>query len=146
MNETKLTDEKVKELLKILSAKKAEVANAEKPMYVTGGQFRFVSELGQVYDLSTIRDERKLVEILTFLKERSKHYEESAIELGSDAKFTWLGFTYDEWFSDLKTRINVLQIAKRRTELAVLEARVTALISPELKAQMEFEELSNLLK
>ena len=140
--ETTLTrDERVLALFEKLQAKKAEVANAERPVYVTGGQFRYSESVGTSVDIMTARDERKLVEILVFLKDRSERYPAACEELGVIAEFKWLGFTYDEWKQDLKTRISVLQIAKRKAELKELEARVNAVMTPELRAELELKAL-----
>ncbi|MGV8961855.1 MAG: hypothetical protein ACOH2V_00475 [Candidatus Saccharimonadaceae bacterium] len=142
MEEKVLThDERVQLLFDKLTAKKAEVANAEKPQYVTGGMFRYAESMGNTIDIVSVRDERKLVEILTFLKERSEKYPDAAKELGTDVNFTWLGFTVEEWLKDLKTRVSVLQIARRRTELAELELKINAVVSPELRQKMEMAKL-----
>lgn len=146
MSEKVLThDEKVQLLFDKLQAKKAEIANAMKPQYITGGQFRYSESMSTPIDIITVRDERKLVEILTFLKERSEKYVSAAEELGIDANFTWLGFSVDEWTTDLKTRVSILQLAKRKTELKELEERVNAIVSPELRRKMEVEALEKLL-
>lgn len=146
MEEKVLThDEKVQLLFEKLQAKKAEVANAMKPHYITGGQFRYSESIGNSIDIVTVRDERKLVEILTFLKERSEKYDSAAKELGVIAEFTWLGFSVDEWTTDLKTRVSVLQLAKRKAELKELEERVNAIVSPELRRKMEVDALEKLL-
>jgi len=134
-------DQRVQLLFDKLLAKKAEVANAERPQYITNGQFRYTETLGNVVDIVSVRDERKLVEILTFLKERSEKYGEAAAELGVKVNFTWLGFTTAEWSKDLQTRVSVLQIAKRKTELQELEARVNAVMTPELRREMEMKAL-----
>lgn len=138
-------DERVQLLFAKLQAKKAEVANAERPQYITSGLFRYSESVGNTVDIMSARDERKLVEILTFLKERSEKYAEAAKELGVEVTFTWLGFTVEEWIKDLRTRVSILQIAKRRTELKELEARVNAVMTPELRRQMEMEALEALL-
>lgn len=147
--ETKATelsnDQKVQLLFNKLKEKQAEIASAERPTFITGGQFRYSESVGGSIDIITVRDERKLVEILTFLKERSEKYGEAAGELGVATSFTWLGFTVEEWLKDLKTRVNILQLAKRKAELVELEKRVNAVVSPELRTKMELEALSELL-
>ena len=50
-----------------------------------------------------------------------------------------------EWKSDFQTRVNQISIQEKRKELAEIEARLNAIISPELKAQMELEALTELL-
>lgn len=134
-------NERVLALFEKLQAKKAEVANAERPVFITGGQFRYSESVGTTVDILTVRDERKLVEILVFLKDRSERYPAACEELGITAEFKWLGFTLEEWTKDLKTRVSTLQIAKRKAELKDLEARVNAVMTPELRADLELKAL-----
>jgi len=129
-----------------LTLKKAEVASATKPMFITGGLFRYSEGMTNQTDITTVRDERKLVEIAAFLKERAKSYKESAVELGCDVAFTWLGFTQEEWFADLKTRVNVLQLSKRRSELIELETRLNKIVPQEMRDAMEMKELMKALQ
>lgn len=144
--ETNLThDQRVQVLFDKLRAKQAEVANAERPQYITEGMFRYSEGVSNTVDIKTVRDERKLVEILTFLKERSSKHAEACEELGVVAKFTWLGFLVEEWSKDLKTRVSVLQIAKRKAELKELEERVNAVMTPELRREMEMKALEALI-
>ena len=65
--------------------------------------------------------------------------------LGTKYQFKWLGFTFDQWKADIKTRIDKIQISKKKKELEELEVRLDKLISPELKQQMELEEITKLL-
>lgn len=134
-------DQRVTALFTKLQQKKAEVASAERPQYITGGAFRYSESIGNSIDIMTVRDERKLVEILAFLKDRKKSYTEAAEELNVKANFTWLNFTVEEWTKDLKTRVSVIQLSKRKAELAELEIRVNTVMSPELRARMEMEAL-----
>jgi hypothetical protein len=65
--------------------------------------------------------------------------------LGVEYNFTWLGFSVDEWKEDFQTRVNQISVQEKRKELAELESRLNAIISPELKAQMELEAIAELL-
>ncbi len=138
-------DEKVQILFNKLSAKQAEVANAEKPQYITDGNFRYSEGMGNTINIVTELNERKLVDILAFLKGRTKDHTEAANELGVVANFTWLGFTQEEWSKDLRTRISVLRVAERRSELADLEIRIFAVVSPVLRQKVEMALLEALL-
>jgi hypothetical protein len=48
--------------------------------------------------------------------------------------------------SDIKTRIEQLQIKIKKDELAILEERVNKLVSPEQRRQIELEQLVEELK
>lgn len=137
-------DQRVEALFAKLQAKKAEVASAERPQWITNGQFRY-SEVGSVIDIITERNEHKLISILGFIRERAASFKVGAEEVNSELTFTWLGFTADEWASDIKTRLSILQITKKRTELAELEKRVNAVMTPELRREMEMKALEAVL-
>jgi hypothetical protein len=77
--------------------------------------------------------------------DRKDKSESAAKELGVVYNFTWLGFSVDEWKEDFQTRVNQISVQEKRKELAELESRLNAIISPELKAQMELEAIAELL-
>lgn len=136
----KTQDDLVKELFDKVQARKLEVEKAERPQWVTGGLFGYNAHSAHDRtDIKTITDQRKLVDILAFLKERSKSTMEAAESLGASYEFKWLGFTLEEWVSDIKLRFDQITLQTKRKELNDLEARLNTLISPELKAKMELE-------
>lgn len=138
MEKTPLTKEQAIDALFVqLELKKAEVALANKPVYITGGGFRYSEGMSSQIDITTARDERKLIEVVAFLKERAKSYDEAAVELGCDSKFTWLGFSPEEWTADCQTRVNVLQIAKKKAELAALEIRINKVVPQDIREARE---------
>ena len=141
----KTTDEMVKELFAKVQAKKNAIEKAEKPCWNAGFFGYSPNSAHDRIDVKTVGDTRKLVEMYAFLLDREGNYATAAEELGVDKKFTWLGFTSDEWKSDFKTRTMQLNIQKERKTLQELEVRLNGLISPELKAQMELEAISELL-
>lgn len=139
-------DQKVMQMLAKLATAKEAVERAEKPCYLTGGSFKYSeATVSGAVDITTVRDERKLVEIAAFLRERESNFLPAAKELGCEVKFTWLNFTKDEWMQDLQTRVNILQIAKKRAELRDLEELVNTLVSPELMRKMKMAEASEKL-
>ena len=140
-------DQIIEQMMVKLSAKKAEVELAIKPSYLTGGSFRYSEgSISGAVDITTVRDERKLVEIAAFLSERSNAYQDAAIELGCEVKFSWLGFTKVEWMTDLKTRVSVLQIAKRKAELLELETLVNKQVSPALREAWEMATIAKAME
>lgn len=135
----------IEQLLNQLELKKAEVAKAIKPFYLTGGIFPYSEGLSNHVDIALVREERKLTEILAFLKGREKDYVEAAGELGTDPSFKWRGFTTAEWKDDVQTRVNALQIVKKRAELAELEIRVNKHVPQEYRDAKDFEDLQKQL-
>jgi hypothetical protein len=51
-----------------------------------------------------------------------------------------------KWISDIRTRINKLRIASRTKDLQALEARLDAIISPNLRAELELKAIESELK
>ena len=74
--------------------------------------------------------------------EKRKAWDEAAKDLGVDMKFDWFGFSVEDWKSDLQTRINKIQITKKKAELEALESKLNLLISPEMRTQMEIDAIS----
>lgn len=133
-------DDRVKALFAKLQAKKAEVAGAERPVYITGGQFRYsTNSPSGTIDITVERNILKLKEIWMFLNERASHNAPANEFFGINEPFTWQNFTVEEWENDLKTRANFIQLKERKAELAELEARINKVVSPELRRQMEMD-------
>jgi len=140
-------DEKVKKLFDTVQEKKLVIEQAEKPCWETSCMFGFSAN--SAHDRSDIRlitDLRKIVDMYAFLIDRKEKSEKSAKELNVPYEFTWLSFTIDEWKKDFDTRVNQLSIKEKVKELQEIESRLNAIISPELKAQMELEAISKILE
>jgi hypothetical protein len=142
----KTTDELVKELFNEVQGKKLAIEKAERPCWLTNGNFGYsANSAHDRANVQTLNEPRKIVDMLAFLIDRKEKSQKASEELGVKYNFTWLGFTVEEWKSDFQTRINQISIQEKRKELAEIEARLNAIISPELKAQMELEILTDLL-
>lgn len=147
MSTKKTTDELVKELFDSVQEKKLAIEKAERPCWETSGNFGYSANSGHDrVNIQTVTDVRKLVEMYAFLIDREEKSEKAAKDLGVNYKFTWLGFSVDEWKNDFQTRVDQISIQEKRKELSEIESRLNAIISPELKAQMELEAISKLLE
>jgi hypothetical protein len=139
------TDKIVQDLIKVIQNKKSAIAKAEKPNWLTNCSFRYDKGSASVINLQVCSDVVELTEILAFLYQKQESQKMANEMLGLTTPFKWLGYTFDEWFSDIKTRLDKIQIVTKRKELEVLENRLDKLISPELKAQLELAEIQKLL-
>ena len=140
-------DEKIKELWDTVIAKKEAIHKAEKPNWITNCSFSF-SRSGNVQDTSniqTISDTKFFVEALGFLMQSEDSFDKAAAELGVKSTFQWRGYSVNDWKTDFKTRIDKIKIADKKKELAALEARLGAIISPELKAELELAEIQKIM-
>lgn len=141
----KETDTKTKQLFEIVEQKKKEIARAEKPNWETNLAFNYSRDSGntsQRVNIQIVSDVSELVYILSFLDREKAAWDKAAAELAVKTKFSWHGYTYDQWKADLVARADKIRISEKRKELANLESRLNAILSPELKAQLELEAIS----
>lgn len=139
------TDKVVQELFKVVQDKKAAIAKAEKPNWLTNCAFRYNKDSSASTNIQVCSDVEELVHMLGFLCEKRSGFNTAQTILGTKCEFKWFGFSFDDWASDIKTRIDKIQISIKKKELELLEARLDKLISPELKAKMELDEIQKLL-
>lgn len=140
------TDKIVQDLINVITEKKKAITKAEKPEWKTNSAFKFSKDHASIINIQACGDVDILLEIVGFLKNK-KDLDRDARELLSMPilEFKWLNYTFDEWLSDIKTRIDKIQILSKKKELEMLEERLNKLISPELRAQMELENIQKLL-
>jgi hypothetical protein len=61
----------------------------------------------------------------------------AATLLGVEAKFEWMGFSFDQWMADFITRVEKIRISEKKQELKDLEARLDKLVSKERREELE---------
>lgn len=137
------TDTMVLELLNRIEEKKKQIGNAERPSWETNCSFRYDPNSNVSINIQVVREIETLIEIHAFLTNKQTAFNHSAalLKLDGDVTFKWLNFTYAQWAKDIETRINSLRIKTKRDELARLEDRVNALVSPEQRRSIELEKL-----
>ena len=141
-----MSDKKTIELIQEVRRQKREIEKAEKPNWLTNCSFSYSegSDSAKTVNLHQESNVRNLVMLVAFLLEREKSYKTAIAELKVDClAFSWGGFSTADWIADVKTRIAKIQIASKRKKLEVLEGRLNNVISPELRAQMELEDIQN---
>lgn len=121
--------------------KKKEIANAEKPVWVTNMSFGFTEDVNSRINLQTVTSTKVLVSALASLTRAKDSFEAAAKALGTDIKFTWLGYSYEDWKSDIQTRLNKIELTKKKVELENLEERLNKLVSPEVREALELAEI-----
>lgn len=141
------TDAKTLELIQQVKRQKEEIARAERPNWTTNCSFSYTENSANAINIHVEANIRNLVCIASFLVDKEKNYKETAKLLGVEAPdFTWQGFSVKDWLEDIKMRINKVQIASKKKKLELLETRLNAIISPELRAEMELEAIEAELK
>jgi hypothetical protein len=141
------SDEVTLRLIQEVKTRKAEIATIlGKPVWMTNCSFSYVEgRMNEAVNLHVESSIQTLVNIAVFLRDRERGYNEMVAELGVEEppKFQWGGFTVSEWMADLRARINKIQVAKKQKKLETLEARLNAIITPQLRAQMELEAIAS---
>ena len=140
-------DKKVQELYDIIQLKKSQITKLERPNYKTNLSY-VVSEFNdtQRVNLQVVNDVSLLVKLLAQLTLLKNKYDEINIELGLNTEFKLSGFSYDDWKSDFVSIINKINIKKEKDDLAIKEAKLNSLISPEEKRRLDIEALTKELE
>lgn len=139
-------DARIKELLKTVESKRAELGKQPKLQLETNGVFKY--EDGNHFNINTVTNKQVFVSALTFLIERSSSNSEACERLGVEAKdtFKWNGFTVEEYEGDFKQRIALVDWDVKKKQLTELEKKLGDMVSDEGKTEMELDDIAALLK
>lgn len=143
-----LEDKQIADLFSLVQKKKEEINSAERPSWKTNGSFGYSDRSGDTNRVAIFvcSDPDQLTKILAFLISQKEHYGKAAAITGVKTKFSWCGYSYQDWEYDIKTRVSNLSLSSKKKELAVLEERLNAIVSPEVRRRMELEAISKLLE
>ena len=136
-----MNDEKVQKLMKLVEARKSEIKNIETYSWKTNCMFVRGSEKFNIQVL----DQTGIVELYSFLLQQRDYFNTACEELKLKLVFRWQNYSFEDWKNDLTNRLSKLQLNEKRKELETLQARLEKLISPELRASMELEEIEKSL-
>lgn len=138
-------DEMVNKLFAKLQEKKKLIESLEKPRWKTNFSFGYNADSSNRINLQIVSDTDKLVEMAAFLLDKARSHKEASDLLEVKSEFKWLGFTLEEWMSDIKTRANKINIEARKKELKQLEEKLNGLVSPEQRRLMDLEAVAKAL-
>lgn len=142
---TTKNDEIIEGLFKKVQEKKAEIAKAEKPQWQTNCAFVYDNS-STVMNIQVISNIDVLVDMLSYILIKSESHKQVVKRLDlQEREYKYMGFTVDEWESDIKTRINKIQITSKKKELDELEKKLNSLVSPEKRTEMELAEIAKKL-
>ena len=134
-------DEKTMELIRQVATKKSEIGKAERASYRTNMSFGY-GFLGteNFTNLQACNNIETLLRIAGFLINSSENfYKAQAKMFVEGVEFLHQGFSLEDWLHDIQNKIAKIKVASERKKLEVLETRLNAIVSPELRAQMEIE-------
>lgn len=138
----KTKDELIEEMFAQLQEKKTAILKAEKPKWETNCSFGLRADgSGERVNLHIVSDEASLTSMLAHLVLQKMAYDEAKTYLGVSTPFKWIGYTFEEWLTDFKTRIFKIQITEKKKEVERIESALDKQVSPERKAELEFIQL-----
>lgn len=141
-------DTKIAQLLKKIEEKKATIQKIDKYNWKTNCTFSYERVTTQYNSINilTVTDINILTAILSFLILQEEAWLKAATILNSKEKFTWGGFSFEDWLDDLKVRSEQICIKKANKDLDDLEKRLNNATSPEMKRKLEIESIESLLQ
>ena len=137
----KTTDVKIRQLLEKVNQKKQEIKDAERPTWKTNCNFVWQ---GERFNVQTA-DEEQLVAAFGYLLVTASAHELAAEQLSVCIKYRHAGFSLEQWKHDFLVRLSQVKINDKKRELETMEKRLAAIVSPELRAQMELEDIEKSL-
>ncbi len=140
MAKTETADQRIQKMFDKIQAKKAEIAKAEKPNWLTNCTFGYdENSASNRINLHTVVDVDKIVKATAFLLSTKEDYEKACKELGVESDFEWMGYPVAAWIEDFKTRVTKIKIVDEKKKLDDWEKNLNKLISPEKRREMEID-------
>lgn len=134
-------DDKIDALLADVKRQKEAIAEAEKPTYRTNRTFSFTDgDLNRSINLAVVSDVAALLKMAGFVKAQAGAYGVAAATMlpGESApRFTWCGYSADDWMHDIGLRISQVTLKVKKERLARAEERLNSLLSPERRRELE---------
>jgi hypothetical protein len=132
-------DEKIQKLIDEVKKRKKEIEGIESYTFKTNMQVSMGLDRNKV-NLQVL-DLHGIISVYSFLSLLAEKQLTVHKEFGITDPVTIDGFAWDKWKSDISHKINKLQINRKKKELEKLEERLNKLVSPELRAQLELQEI-----
>lgn len=135
-------DDKITQLLDLVEQQKADIAEAERPVFRTNRTFSFVDgDLSKSVNLAVVSDVGQLLKMAAHVSASAYAYKlVVGMILGEEEtppKFTWNGFSDADWLHDIKLRVSQIRLKAQREKLQVMEERLDKIISPERRRELE---------
>lgn len=137
------TDQQTLELIEKVQTQRAEIAKINRANWQTTCSLSLSGDNRDSVNLHTVNKIDELVGYASQLLSKKAYHEQAEALLGVEVgEFLWQGFTVEHWLEDIKTRIGKIRIADKQRKLETLESRLDKIISPQLKAKLELEDIA----
>lgn len=144
---TKNTDQIVIDLLNKVKEKRKSLEKKQKAKWITSCTIGYnPNSVTDRINIQTVSDINILVDICAFLQNKEQAFNRARETLQVDVEFSYMGYSVQDWITDLKTRIDFISINTEKKELAALEARIDKLVTNDQRREIELEEILKLVK
>ncbi len=137
MKKEQTADQLVEQLLEKVEAKKKEIKKIERPQWKTSCTFGKDIHSPQVINIQVVNHVDVLVDLTAWVLSYRNNWEQACSSLEVICPCKVRGYSCEEWLDDFKTRVDQIQITKKKDELKKLEERLNSLVSPEKRREME---------
>jgi hypothetical protein len=131
-------DEKIIALKEQISKKKNQLDKAKKFIPITNCSIEID---GVRYNIQVLTKEQ-----LIMLLVKLNSYSLSAGDLGLLNSFTISGYLVNDWITDIKSKLDVVNYKEEELKLKDLENKLDKLLSDEKKTELELNEIEDYLK
>jgi len=140
-------DQIIQNLIKVAEEKKREISKIEKPTWKTNCSFKVDNNSNATFNLKVVSGVTQLSEMLGMLVRGHMGNLEAHKLLGLDVtEIQYNGFSYEDWVSDFISRKNILLVSQEKAKLTVIQNRLYALTSAEMKEKLELEAITKELE
>lgn len=137
-------DEKVKQMLDLLEKKKIDLGKKPSQVLKTNGLLKF-SDSTHV-NLNTITTVDEAVKSLAQILCNQFAYAEACKSLGVTSTFNYSGYPIEDWITDLKFRVDVINFNAKQAEFNQISKKLEGLISEDLRTETELGNIEAMLK
>jgi len=132
-------DKIIDELFGVIQKKKEEIKKVLKPEWNTNCSYVPIFRTNQQLNLKVIANVDEIVNHVTGLMYRMDYISKAAAVLEVKPNYEWQGFLISDWIADFKTRVAIINVAKKKKELESLSKRLDKLVSPTRREELELE-------
>lgn len=145
MENKKKNDDLVVQLQNILACKREELKPVGKQNLLTTCSFKYPGNSSAV-NINTLTKVSNLLEIGSVLDQQN-YFFNRAVDFynTTGVEFKWCGFTLAEWQNDIQIKIDKINYQTKKAALDVIEKRLVALESEELRTAKELENIMAIL-
>ena len=130
-------DKLIRDLISVINQKKQEITKLERPDFKTNLSYRF-DENSPSVNLHT-KNLEDLIIIYSHLLMKKDYFDKAIEKAEVKLKFSYYGFSFEEWESDILTLTKMKNISKIKSYLKEKEELLQTLVSPEELKRLEEE-------